>query len=148
MCSSDLTTLSFDETKNTITVIKKRFPDVLLPPVFDICFATQNRQRAVKELVKKVDLVLVIGSRASSNSNRLKDIAEKEGVRSYLIDDVSEIKPEWLKGVESVGLTAGASAPDYLIDEALKYFKKRKAAIYSLETVKENVHFPLPANLI
>jgi len=141
------TTLSFDETKKTIAVLKKRFPDLLLPPVFDICYATQNRQRAVKELSKKVNLILVIGSKESSNSNRLKEVGEKKGVKSYLINDVSKIKKEWIEKTETIGVTAGASAPDYLVDEVIDFFKRKGASIKKLEVIKENISFPLPANL-
>lgn len=116
------TTLSFDDTKQIINCLKRRFTKLIQPPAFDICYATQNRQNAVKALAKKVDLVLVIGSKESSNSNRLKEVAEKEGVSSYLINDISEIKNSWFKDVEKLGITAGASAPKYLIDEVVKYF--------------------------
>jgi len=141
------TTLSFDDTKEIINYLKKRFPKLIQPPAFDICYATQNRQKAVKELAKKADLVLIIGSKESSNSNRLRDVAEKEGVVSYLINDVSEIKKSWLKDVEKLGVTAGASAPKYLIDEVIKYFSQPKVEIEELVVVKENISFSLPKEI-
>ncbi|PIQ72399.1 4-hydroxy-3-methylbut-2-enyl diphosphate reductase [Candidatus Roizmanbacteria bacterium CG_4_10_14_0_2_um_filter_36_35] len=138
------TTLSFDDTKEIINCLKKRFPKLILPPAFDICYATQNRQNAVKELAKKADLVLVIGSKESSNSNRLKEVAEKSGKRAYLINDKSEIKTSWLENVENLGITAGASAPKYLIEEVVNYFKKQGVEIEELTVIKENISFPLP----
>jgi len=138
------TTLSFDDTKEIINCLKKRFPKLILPPAFDICYATQNRQNAVKELAKKADLVLVIGSKESSNSNRLKEVAEKSGKRAYLINDKSEIKTSWLENVENLGITAGASAPKYLIEEVVNYFKKQGVEIEELSVIKENISFPLP----
>lgn len=126
------TTLSFDDTKQIINCLKRRFTKLIQPPAFDICYATQNRQNAVKALAKKVDLVLVIGSKESSNSNRLREVAEKEGVSSYLINDISEIENSWFKDVEKLGITAGASAPKYLIDEIVKYFSKQKVKIEEL----------------
>ena len=141
------TTLSFDETKEIIEKLKKKFVNLLLPPVFDICYATQNRQAAVKELAKKTSLILVVGSKSSSNSSRLKDISIKEGRKSYLIDDVSEIKEEWLVGHENIGITAGACAPDYLVNEVLEFFKKKNAQIINLQVIRENVIFPMLKNL-
>lgn len=138
------TTLSFDDTKEVINRLKRRFPKLIQPPVFDICYATQNRQNAVKELAKKVDLVLVIGSKESSNSNRLREVAENSGKRAYLINDRSEIQPSWLENVENLGITAGASAPKYLIEEVVEYFLKQKVIVEELSVVKENIKFPLP----
>jgi len=138
------TTLSFDDTKEIINCLKKRFPKLIQPPAFDICYATQNRQNAVKVLAKKVDLVLVIGSKESSNSNRLKEVVEKLGKRAYLINDKSEIQPSWLTNVENLGITAGASAPKYLIDEVIKYFFNKKVTVEELVVVKENTNFFLP----
>jgi 4-hydroxy-3-methylbut-2-enyl diphosphate reductase len=139
------TTLSFDNTKEIINCLKNRFPKLIQPPAFDICYATQNRQNAVKTLAKKVDLILVIGSKESSNSNRLKETVEKSGKRAYLINDRSEIKTSMLKNVENLGITAGTSAPKYLIDEVISYFSKQKVKIKELIVVKENTHFILPA---
>lgn len=138
------TTLSFDDTKEIINCLKKRFPKLIQTPAFDICYATQNRQNAVKELTKKVDLVLVIGSKESSNSNRLKEVAEKSGKPAYLINDKSEIKSSWLENVGNLGITAGASAPKYLIEEVVSYFKKQGVKIEELSVIKENINFPLP----
>ena len=138
------TTLSFDDTKEIINYLKKRFPKLVQPPAFDICYATQNRQNAVKELAKKVDLVLVIGSKESSNSNRLKEVAEKSGKHAYLINDKSEIKLSWLENVEKLGITAGTSAPKYLIEEVINYFKKQGVTVEELSVIKENINFSLP----
>jgi len=138
------TTLSFDDTKEIINYLKKKFLKLIQPPAFDICYATQNRQNAVKALAKKVDLVLVIGSKESSNSNRLKEVVEKSGKHAYLINDKSEIKSSWLENVENLGITAGASAPKYLIDEIIGYFSNKKVIIKELVVVKENTSFFLP----
>lgn len=137
------TTLSGDDTKEIINRLKKKFPKLVLPPAFDICFATQNRQNSVKALAKKTDLILVVGSKNSSNSNRLREIAEKAGVTAYLIDDISEINTSWLKKVENLGITAGASAPNYVIDKVIDYFSDSAALVEELITVKENISFPL-----
>lgn len=139
------TTFSFDDTKQIINCLKKRFSKLIQPPAFDICYATQNRQNAVQTLAKKVDLILVIGSKESSNSNRLKEVAEKSGKRAYLINDKSEIQLSWFKNVEKLGITAGASAPKYLTDEVIGYFSKQKVKIEELIVAKENTHFILPA---
>ncbi|TRZ51226.1 4-hydroxy-3-methylbut-2-enyl diphosphate reductase [bacterium] len=138
------TTLSCDDTKNVIDLLRKRFPKLILPPAFDICFATQNRQNAVKALAKKTDLILVVGSKNSSNSNRLKEIAEKTGTAAYLIDGISEINVSWLEKVENLGITAGASTPDYVINQVIGYFANNKVRVEELITVKESVSFPLP----
>jgi len=138
------TTLSFDDTKKIINLLKKRFPKLILPPAFDICFSTQNRQNAVKALAKKTDLIIVIGSKNSSNSNRLKEMAEKSGTAAYLIDDASEIKKSWFNNVENLGITAGASAPDYIINQVIDYFADSNVKVEELITVKENTSFPLP----
>ncbi len=139
------TTLSIDETQEIIKCLRKRFPALILPPSSDICFSTQNRQNAVKALAKKAELILVIGSKESSNSRKLKEVAEKNGAISYLINDRSEIKNEWLKKVKTIGITAGASAPEYLVDDLISYLKKDKSmVIKKLEVILENVNFPLP----
>ncbi len=143
------TTLSVDETRDIAMAIKKRFPEMAAPTKDDICYATQNRQDAVKELMKRgMDLLLVVGSRNSSNSIRLCEVARANGIASYLIDNASEIQPDWLNGVERVGLTAGASAPDYLVEEVVNYLKSRGATIEELEVVKEEVSFALPRELL
>ncbi|HSN70018.1 MAG TPA: 4-hydroxy-3-methylbut-2-enyl diphosphate reductase, partial [Steroidobacteraceae bacterium] len=113
------TTLSVDDTRGLIEALRKRFPAIEGPDVDDICYATQNRQNAVREMAGDVDLVLVVGARNSSNSNRLKEVAVQLGVHGYLIEDAGEIDPRWLVGVARVGITAGASAPEYLVDGVL-----------------------------
>lgn len=142
------TTLSFDDTKKIIALLQKRFPKMTLPPVFDICYATQNRQNAVKELAKKAELILVIGSKESSNARRLKELAESKGVTAYLIDGKQDIKNQWLKNIKNIGITAGASAPDYVIEDVVKFFQTGNAVIEELETVKENIRFPFDLKLI
>ncbi|MEX0617158.1 MAG: 4-hydroxy-3-methylbut-2-enyl diphosphate reductase [Candidatus Woykebacteria bacterium] len=142
------TTLSLDDTSEIIDILRKKFPRALFPPSKDICYATENRQAAVKLLAKKAELVLVIGSETSSNSNRLREVAESYGSRAYLIDDVTYINDKWLEGAKVVGLTSGASVPEYLIDEAISYFKKLGVEkIQEVEAVEENVYFPLPAEV-
>lgn len=141
------TTLSLDDTEKIIRRLRIRFPKLILPPSSDICFSTQNRQNAVKELAKKAELILVIGSKESSNCNRLKKTAEKSGVPAYLINDKSEIKYSWFENIERLGITAGASTPDYLVDEIVSLFKKQGVIIYEIETIKENISFPLLKNL-
>ena len=143
------TTLSVDETRDIATAIKKRFPNLVSPTKDDICYATQNRQDAVKELIKAgIDLLLVVGSRNSSNSIRLCEVARAQGVESHLIDSAAEIQPPWLAKVKSVGLTAGASAPDYLVEDVVKYLKTRGATVEDLEVIKEDVSFALPRELL
>lgn len=143
------TTLSVDETRDIAQAIKQRFPDMVTPTKDDICYATQNRQDAVKELIRaKIDLLLVVGSRNSSNSIRLCEVARAQGVESHLIDNAAEIQDEWLKDVEKVGLTAGASAPDYLIEEVVRNLQSRGATMEELEVIKEDVSFALPRELL
>ena len=143
------TTLSVDETKDIYAAIKKRFPNMVSPAKGDICYATQNRQDAVKELIKQgIDLLLVVGSRNSSNSVRLCEVAKARGINSYLIDNASEIHPEWLNGVKRVGLSAGASAPEYLVEEVEAFLKSRGGQIEELEVIKEDVSFALPRELL
>lgn len=139
------TTLSIDDTKKVVDALKSRFPRITFPPKEDICYATQNRQNAVKEIVKQVELVLVVGSKASSNSNNLVDVARSSGTKAYLVNDWTEIRPEWLAGAKSIGLISGASAPEHLITESIKYLKKLGAnEVNHLTTVTEKVFFPLP----
>ncbi|MFH1280683.1 MAG: 4-hydroxy-3-methylbut-2-enyl diphosphate reductase [Candidatus Beckwithbacteria bacterium] len=114
------TTLHADESLEMVNRLKQRFPDLKLPLGGDICYATKGRQGAVMELARRVDIVLVVGSKTSSNSNKLKDRAEEQGVKSYLVDDKKLVKKEWFEGVENVGITAGASGPDYLIQEVVE----------------------------
>ena len=142
------TTLSVNDTKDVITALKKRFPDIIGPDTRDICYATQNRQTAVLQMVKKVDLLLVVGANNSSNSNRLREIGENHGVPSYLIEDASMFKAEWLEGIETVGVTAGASAPETLVQETIKRLAEhRSLTVEKLDGVEENVHFKLPKEL-
>lgn len=142
------TTLGVDDTKEILDALKEKFPMIIAPTSDDICYATQNRQTAIKTLAKDTDLVLVIGSDNSSNSRRLKEVAESMGARSYLIDDVSEIEPKWLEGVESVGVTAGASAPEHLVQEVVEYFKNLGVAeIEEVAVIEEKVTFTLPPEL-
>ncbi|MCE3006458.1 MAG: 4-hydroxy-3-methylbut-2-enyl diphosphate reductase, partial [Rickettsiales bacterium] len=139
------TTLSVDDTKTIIAALKAKFPKILRPDTKDICYATQNRQQAVKELVKQVDLLLVVGSRNSSNSNRLRDLGEESGIPAYLIDDATDIQAAWLTGVARVGLTAGASAPELLVERVIRYLETlRPVSVIPFEVVKENVYFNLP----
>ena len=121
---------------------------MLEPKKADICYATQNRQDAVKELAKRSDLILVVGSKTSSNSNRLREVAEGVGTKAYLLDDASEIDPIWLKGIESIGITAGASAPEILVEEIIERLKEfEPCEVIAMEGVEENVEFPLPKGL-
>ena len=141
------TTLSVDETGEIISVLRRRFPDIHAPKKEDICYATSNRQWAVKEMLAEVDLLLVIGSRNSSNSNRLVDVARAAGVRSYLIDDETEIDEAWLGDVETVGVTSGASAPESLVERVCDWFRARGAEIEQYRMVDEDVTFRLPVEL-
>ncbi|MDX6545830.1 MAG: 4-hydroxy-3-methylbut-2-en-yl diphosphate reductase [Gaiellales bacterium] len=142
------TTLSVDETLEIMTALRARYPAIVGPKKDDICYATQNRQNAVKELAQEVDLVLVIGSRNSSNSNRLVDVTREQGVPAQLIDDESNIDPAWLEGVETVGITSGASAPESLVERVVAHFRALGVErIESHELVDDNVHFSLPRAL-
>ena len=139
------TTLSTDDTADIITSLKKRFPDIQGPKISDICYATQNRQDAVKLLASEVDVVLVVGSPTSSNSNRLREVAEKYGAEAYLIDGAEDLDPIWLQKHSRIGVTAGASAPDILINGVIEEFKNRfNAKIEFVEVTTENVHFKIP----
>jgi 4-hydroxy-3-methylbut-2-enyl diphosphate reductase len=142
------TTLSVDETAEIIEVLRRRFPALRAPQREDICYATSNRQWAVKELLAEVGLLLVIGSRNSSNSNRLVEVARAAGVQSHLIDDETEIDEHWLEGVEAVGVTSGASAPERLVERVCDWFRERGVAqIAPFGTVYEDVVFRLPVEL-
>jgi 4-hydroxy-3-methylbut-2-enyl diphosphate reductase len=142
------TTLSVDETAEIIEVLKRRFPHIRGPQREDICYATSNRQWAVKELLQEVELLLVIGSRNSSNSNRLVEVARGAGVASHLIDDETEIQPSWLDGVETVGVTSGASAPERLVERVCDWFRERGVRdIGPFASVYEDVVFRLPVEL-
>jgi len=142
------TTLSIDETAEILAVLKRRFPRLRGPRREDICYATTNRQEAVKELAEEVELLLVIGSQNSSNSNRLVDVARAAGVESHLIDDETGIDERWLEGAETVGLTSGASAPESLVARVCEWFRERGVVeIRPLSSVVEDVFFRLPVEL-
>jgi 4-hydroxy-3-methylbut-2-enyl diphosphate reductase len=142
------TTLSVDETAEIIEVLKRRFPQIRGPQHEDICYATSNRQWAVKELLGEVDLLLVIGSRNSSNSNRLVEVARAAGVPSYLIDDETEIEKGWLDGIATVGVTSGASAPERLVERVCDWFRAYGVSdIRPYASVYEDVVFRLPVEL-
>jgi 4-hydroxy-3-methylbut-2-enyl diphosphate reductase len=142
------TTLSVDETGEIIATLRRRFPDIVGPKKEDICYATSNRQWAVKDMLAEIDLLLVIGSRNSSNSNRLVDVARAASVPAYLIDDESEIDERWLEGVETVGITSGASAPERLVNRACDWFRARGVErIEPYRMVDEDVTFRLPVEL-
>jgi 4-hydroxy-3-methylbut-2-en-1-yl diphosphate reductase len=142
------TTLSVDETSEIIAVLRRRFPEIYAPKKEDICYATSNRQWAVKEMLAEVDLLLVIGSRNSSNSNRLVEVARAGGVPAYLIDDESDIDEAWLEDVDIVGVTSGASAPEKLVARVCDWFRARGVAeIEPFRMVDEDVTFKLPVEL-
>ncbi|GGX44040.1 4-hydroxy-3-methylbut-2-enyl diphosphate reductase [Undibacterium squillarum] len=142
------TTLSVDDTADIIAALKARFPAISEPKKGDICYATTNRQQAVKFMAPQVEVVIVVGSPNSSNSNRLREVAEKVGAKAYMVDHASQIQPVWLEGVARVGLTAGASAPEVLVKEVIERLRELGAkSVRPLEGVEENVTFPLPKGL-
>jgi len=142
------TTLSIDETRILIDQLAEKFPDIQGPKKDDICYATQNRQDAVKQLAQTSSLILVVGSQNSSNSNRLKELAEKQGSRAFLIDNAREIEAKWLDGIASVGVTAGASAPQILVDEVLECLKENGGEMSDFPTENpENMVFAVPIEL-
>ena len=142
------TTLSVDDTEAVINALKDKFPDIKGPKTDDICYATQNRQDAVKSLAKECDLILVVGSANSSNSNRLRELGERLGVTSYLIDDANEIEDAWLEGATSIGVTSGASAPESLVEQVVARLNyEGSAEILNIITREENVEFSLPREL-
>jgi len=142
------TTLSVDDTRGVIAALHARFSDVVGPDIDDICYATQNRQTAVRKLAEVSDVLIVVGSRNSSNSSRLREIGAEMGIRSYLVDSGDDIDPAWLGGVDSVGITAGASAPDALVDSVIRRLRAlRQVSITQLDGVNENIEFSLPAIL-
>lgn len=143
------TTLSVDECLDIVEVLHRRFPNIKGPRQEDICYATQNRQNAVKELVKVVDVLLVLGAPNSSNSNRLSEMGSQCGVPSYLIETYQDIKPAWLKNVKAIGITAGASAPEVLVQEVVDYLKAQGAdTVEELTVIEEHVEFQLPRELL
>jgi len=142
------TTLSVDETDEIVRVLRDRFPDLQGPPREDICYATQNRQDAVKEVAGRADVVLVIGSRNSSNSNRLAEVSRDRGVPAYLVDDETEVDPAWLEGAEVVGLTSGASAPEWLVERMLGWLAERGfGSVEQALVTEERVRFALPTGV-
>jgi 4-hydroxy-3-methylbut-2-en-1-yl diphosphate reductase len=142
------TTLSVDETADVIKVLRRRFPQIHAPKREDICYATSNRQWAVKEMLPEIQLLLVIGSRNSSNSNRLVEVARAGGVAAHLIDDETDIREDWLETIETVGVTSGASAPETLLDRVCDWFRARGVdSIEQFRMVDEDVTFKLPVEL-
>ena len=142
------TTLSVDDTKDIIHALQQRFPKIQAPKRDDICYATQNRQDAVKDIVDDCDLLLVVGSNNSSNSNRLKEIASKKGIAAYLIDDASQVSEQWLDGSSVIGITAGASAPEILVQQVMeKVSRLSDADVREVAGVKEDIAFALPREL-
>jgi 4-hydroxy-3-methylbut-2-en-1-yl diphosphate reductase len=142
------TTLSVDDARRTIDALRERFPKITGPKRDDICYATQNRQDAVKELAREADVVLVVGSPNSSNSNRLREVAENQGIPAYMVDNAGELRAEWLAGKELVGVTAGASAPEVLVRQVIERLMALGATgVREIEGAAENVVFPLPKAL-
>src|SRR3989344_5752365 len=142
------TTLSMDDTAKIVAALRARFPEIKGPKKDDICYATQNRQDAVRVLAKSVQLMLVVGSRNSSNSNRLREVAEGQGVRAYMIDGPNDIKRDWLAGSQKIGLTAGASAPEELVQQVVTRLREWGAEIVEEQQGKsENISFPVPRTL-
>jgi 4-hydroxy-3-methylbut-2-enyl diphosphate reductase len=142
------TTLSVDDAAEITAAVRKRFPSIREPKQQDICYATQNRQDAVKLLAGSVDVVIVVGSPTSSNSNRLAELARKLGVDAYMVDTPQELRPEWLRGKERVGLTAGASAPEVLVQQVIERIRALGAvSVRKMDGITETVKFPLPKGL-
>lgn len=142
------TTLSVDDTRGIIAALQRRFSDIVGPETRDICYATQNRQTAVRELSKLVDVILVVGAKNSSNSNRLREIGSESGIPSYLIADGSELSADWVKNARAVGITAGASAPDVLVEDVIEALRRLSPVDVSmLPGREENISFRLPAEL-
>jgi 4-hydroxy-3-methylbut-2-en-1-yl diphosphate reductase len=143
------TTLSVDDTRDIIAALQRRFKDIVGPETRDICYATQNRQSALRELSKMVDVILVVGAQNSSNSNRLREIGAEAGVPSYLIADGSELKPEWVRDADVVGITAGASAPEVLVDDVIDTLRRfGPVEVTTLDGREEHIEFRLPAQLL
>ena len=143
------TTLSLDETKDIIAALKQKFPNIKGPAAQDICYATENRQVAVKQVASEADLLLVVGSENSSNSNRLVEVARNLGTNAHLIDSCTDIESEWLKGVKTIALTAGASAPEHLVEETVTFLQNKGFAnVQELEVMPENVRFGLPPEIV
>jgi 4-hydroxy-3-methylbut-2-enyl diphosphate reductase len=138
------TTLSIDDTRHIIAALKRRFPELTTPKSDDICYATQNRQNAVKELAQVADAILVVGSPQSSNASRLVEVARARGTRAYLVDSIRDITSEMLRGARTLGLTASASSPEWLVEEIIEAFRHGGATIEFLSVATERIHFPLP----
>ena len=142
------TTLSIDDTEEIIAALKARFPAIAEPKKGDICYATTNRQHAVKFMAPQVDLVIVVGSPTSSNSNRLREVAHRLGTEAYMVDNAGELKAEWFEGKQRVGLTAGASAPDILVQQVIDRLRELGAiAVRRMDGLTETIKFPLPKGL-
>ncbi|MEM9684364.1 MAG: 4-hydroxy-3-methylbut-2-enyl diphosphate reductase, partial [Pseudomonadota bacterium] len=142
------TTLSVDDTRDVIEALKQRFPKILGPDVKDICYATQNRQAAVRDMVQEVDLMLVVGAQNSSNSNRLREIGKETDTPSYLVEDPAVFDPAWLDGVEAVGITAGASTPEELVRELIAKLREyRDIQLSIMDGIEEHIQFKLPDQL-
>jgi len=142
------TTLSMDDAARTVAALKKRFPKIVGPKKDDICYATQNRQDAIKTLAQRCDVVIVVGSPNSSNSNRLREVAEQLGVPAYMVDNATELQPVWVEGKKTVGVSAGASAPEVLVQEVVSRLRSLGAnSVSTLDGIPERVTFPLPKGL-
>ena len=142
------TTLSVDDTRGIIAALERRFTDIVGPEIRDICYATQNRQTSVRELSRVVDVILVVGAKNSSNSNRLREIGAEAGVPSYLIANGSELQPDWVRDARSVGITAGASAPEVLVEDVIEALRRLgPVEVSTLPGREENIHFRLPSEL-
>jgi 4-hydroxy-3-methylbut-2-enyl diphosphate reductase len=142
------TTLSVDDTREVIAVLQRRFTDIVGPDVNDICYATQNRQRAVRSLCRKVDLLLIVGATNSSNSNRLREIGTESGIPSYLLADGSELDPAWVQGARVIGITAGASAPEAMVENVIEALRRlAPVEVSAMEGLEENIEFRLPSEL-
>ena len=140
--------MSVDDTTEVIEALQEKFPNIQSPKKSDICYATQNRQDSVKEVIKHSEILIVIGSKNSSNSNRLKEIADNQGKPAYLIDSSNDIEEKWLENISSVGITAGASAPEILVQEVVSFLMSQGGhEIIEVEGAKEDVNFPVPASL-
>ena len=143
------TTLSVDDTREIIEALKARYPKIVGPDVRDICYATQNRQQAIHQIVNDIDILLVVGAQNSSNSNRLKEIGSERNIPSYLIDDAQALNPIWLEGAKTIGISAGASAPEELVKELLDYIRSfAEVELELVSGVEENIQFKLPSELI
>ena len=149
VCYLTQTTLSLDETRDIVATLKQRFPAIQGPPAQDICYATENRQQAVQAVAPQCDVLLVVGSENSSNSRRLVEVAGNHAVRAYLVDDAGEVNPEWLAGARRVAVTAGASAPEHLVQELIAWLAgKGFGRVEEVEHVEEDVRFALPSELV